>query len=343
MEKKPLRKEIVAEKLKSYINEIRSDTQVKISSERDLAESFGVSRITLRSAVKELVNEGILVQIKGKGTYITPKHTFRSIHLICSPKIKSNDPFYLKFLSELTNTASKQSLNIFIADPEQLDNVPETTPLVIIGLFENNCILDKLIAKYKTIIALQDYSNYNDVISQIYFNDYKIGWEAAHLLAINNHKNILLLAGPEKYPSSFCRKKGFLDGLDGLGLKASVYTEKMNWTGGYNSGEHILSEFSEQERPTAVFATNDWMAIGLMQKLKENGIKIPYDISVVGCDDIPLANEFFPTLTTFNLDIKYLVMELFALINKLSLNEDNIARKIVLPANLIVRESIRKL
>jgi DNA-binding LacI/PurR family transcriptional regulator len=343
MEKKPLVKEVVAEKLKEYINKERSDTQIKISSERELSEYFNVSRITLRSAIKDLVNEGILVQIKGKGTYITPRNEFRSIHLICSPKIKNNDPFYLKFLSELTDAASKQSLNIFIVDPEQINPVSNSTPLVIIGLFEDNHILDQLIAGYKQIIAIQDYSSYNDVISQIYFNDYKIGWQAAHLLADYHHTKLLLLAGPEKYPSSLYRKKGFLDGLDGLELKAAVYTEKMNWAGGYHAGEYLLAEVREEERPTAVFATNDWMAIGFMQKLKESGIMIPDDISVVGCDDIPLGSEFIPTLTTFNLDMKYLVMELFSLMNKIAQSKEDMTRKIVLPANLIIRESIKKL
>lgn len=344
MEKKPLIKERVEEELKSYVYQIRSDIQVKISSERELSEYFNVSRITLRAAMKKLVNEGILVQIKGKGTYITPKNELKSIHLICSPKIKNNDPFYLKFLSELTNAASKQSLNILIVDLEQIDHLSDqSSPLVIIGLFEDQATLNKLISNYKTIITIQEYESYNDVISQIYFNDYKIGWQAAKLLAEYNHTKMLLLAGPEKYPSSLYRKKGFLDALEDMGMQALIHTEKMNWAGGYHSGDYILQDIPDKERPTAVFATNDWMAIGLIQKLKENGINIPNDISVIGCDDIPLANEFVPKLTTFNLDMKYLVMELFTLINKLSLNNEELTRKIVLPASLVIRESVKKI
>lgn len=343
MEKKPLIKEKVAAQLKFYINSMRTNTQVKISSERDLSEHFNVSRITLRAAIKELVNEGLLVQVRGKGTYITPRSEIRQLHMICSPKIKNTDPFYLKFLSELTSAASKQSVNIFIVDYEHIEKVPAQTPLIILGLIEDSHLLHELISTYKAIIAIQDYNNYNDVLSQIYFNDYKIGWQAAHLLAGFHHRKTLLLAGPDKYPSSSYRKKGFTDAMEELEISTLVHTEKMNWAGGYNCGDYILNEIPVKDRPTAVFATNDWMAIGLMQKLKENGIKIPEDISVVGCDDIPLAGEFVPSLTTFNLDMKYLVMELFALINKLWESREDITKRIVLPATLVMRDSLIKL
>jgi DNA-binding LacI/PurR family transcriptional regulator len=240
----------------------------------------------------------------------------------------------------MTNTASKQSIHIYIVEPEQIDRPPAGTPLVIVGLLEDIDLLNKLISTYNTIIAIQDYNNYNDVISQIYFNDYKIGWQAAQLLAEYHHNKILLLAGPEKYPSSFYRKKGFLDALKELGLPANIHTDKMNWAGGYYCGDYLLKEFSEEERPTAVFATNDWMAIGLMQKLKENGLNIPQDISIVGCDDIPLSSEFIPTLTTFNLDMKYLVSELFALFDEINTSKNEMTRKVVLPATLIIRDSL---
>lgn len=340
MEKKPLIKEKVAEELKSYINRLRSNTQVRIPSERELAGQFCVSRITLRAAIKELVKEGLLVQLKGKGTYITPRSEIRQLHMICSPSIKNNDPFYLKFLSELTSAASRQSVNIFIVNPEHIENVPPEIPLVILGLFEDGPVLNRLISAYRRIVAIQDYNNYNDVISQIYFNDYKIGWQSAHLLAQYHHQKTLLLAGPEKYPSSYYRKKGFIDGATKLGLETLIHSEKMNWAGGYQSGEFLLKEFAKEERPTAVFATNDWMAIGFMQKLKENAVKIPGGISVVGCDDIPLSNEFVPALTTFNLDMKYLVMELFTMLNTLSETGEELTKKLVLPATLVMRASL---
>ncbi len=342
MEKKPLMKEKVANELKAYVERMQSSTEVKISSERELSQYFNVSRITLRAAIKELVGDGILIQIKGKGTYITPKNTSTTLHLMCSPQIKNTDPFYLDFLSALTNTALRQSVNINIVNPLQLDQTSADTPLVIIGLLEDGSLLEKLIASYRTIIAIQDYSNYNDVITQIYYNDYKIGWEAAKLLVQYGHTNTLLLAGPEKYPSSLQRKQGYLDAMNSFGMVPLVHTEKMNWAGGYKSGEFLLKELPEQERPTAVFATNDWMAIGFMQNLKENGMQIPKDISIIGCDDIPLADEIIPALTTFQLDVRNLVNELFSLLSNLPMNNTEASRKIILPANLIIRDSLGK-
>lgn len=53
-----------------------------------------------------------------------------------------------------------------------------------------------------------------------------------------------------------------------------------------------------EDRPTAVFCFNDTMALGLMSRLQEKGIRIPEDISVIGYDNIELAEYFSPPLTT---------------------------------------------
>ncbi len=66
-----------------------------------------------------------------------------------------------------------------------------------------------------------------------------------------------------------------------------------------NVGRHIADAFIRDNCPaTAVFCINDMVAIGLIQTLTEQGIRIPEDVSVVGYDDIPLAGAYVPTLTT---------------------------------------------
>jgi DNA-binding LacI/PurR family transcriptional regulator len=151
------------------------------------------------------------------------------------------------------------------------------------------------------------------------------------------HRHIILLAGPDKYASAFNRKKGFIDALQDLDMKLTIHTEKMNWSGGYKAGDTIGDYLKLDQPPTAVFAANDWMAVGLIQKLKETGFRIPRDLSVIGCDDIPLAGEYSPTLSTFNLEAKALVTELLAILNIQGTQSD---KKILIPAAFIQRESL---
>lgn len=334
----PLLKEKITEKLREQILKMRSDDMIKIPSERVLAETLGVSRPSIRAAIKNLMNEGLLIQEQGVGTYVTPKVKIHSLDIACSPDLKKNDPFYNSFLVEITNFAAKHSLKLFVLDVDQIKSTYRDVPLLIVGRLEDE-VLDKLTAVYKTIIAFQNYPHNND-FTQIYFDHYKIGYMAAKTLLEFKHKNVIHLAGPEKYASALNRKIGFIDGAKKFKMNYSILTDKMNWSGGYDAGDSILDEYSAENRPTAIFVANDWMAAGLMQKLKEKGYKIPEDISIIGCDNIPLASELSPSLTTFSQDMKLLIGELFVVLNQIDTNEYNANKKITIPPNFIHRASL---
>jgi len=338
----PLLKEKITEKLREQIIQMRSDDMIKIPSERTLAETLKVSRPSIRAAIKNLINEGLLIQQQGVGTYVTPKVKINTLHIICSPDIKMNDPFYNSFLVEITNFAAKQSLKLFVLDVNQIKGTCRDEPLVIVGLLEDE-LLNKLTAIYKTIIAFQDYPHNDDFI-QIYFDHYKIGYTAAKILTEFGHKNVIHLAGPEKYASALNRKIGFISGAKEFKMTNKILTGKMNWSGGYDMGDTIVKELSvnAKNRPTAIFVANDWMAVGLMQKLKENGFKIPEDISIVGCDNIHLASEVSPSLSTFSQDMKLLIGELFVVLNQIIRNERVSCKKIAIPPSFIQRDSLTK-
>jgi DNA-binding LacI/PurR family transcriptional regulator len=334
----PLVKERITEELRQQIIQMRCDEIIKIDSERILAEKLNVSRPSIRAAIKSLITEGLLIQEQGKGTYITPKVKTHTLNIICSPDIKKNDPFYNNFLIEITNTAAKESIHLFVLDLEQIKNTHPEAPLLMVGRFEE-AILDKLTSMYRTVIAFQSYPHRDD-FTQIYFDHYKIGYMAAKILNEYGHENVMHLAGPEKYASSLTRKSGFIDGTKYYGMKPSVLTGKMNWSGGYAAADEFVQEFAGKDRPSAVFVANDWMAVGFIQKLKEQGIKIPQDISIIGCDNIPLASEISPFLTTFSLDMKLLIGELFSVFNQIGYEDYNQGKKILISPQIIHRDSL---
>jgi DNA-binding LacI/PurR family transcriptional regulator len=338
MKGKPLVKERITGLLRDQISAMQTNTYVKIATERELAESMDVSRISIRSAIKQLINDGLLTQEHGRGTYITPQMSLHALHIICSPDIKSNDPFYNKFLVEITNTAAKLSINLVMVNPDQINATPPAAPLIIIGILQQG-LLEKLTQRYQSVITFQEELVSNEA-TLLTFDDYQIGQVAAKKLLEFQHEHLILLAGPAKYLSAFNRKKGFMDALKETNTKLRVHTDKMNWSGGYQAGDVIIDYLLEASPPTAVFAANDWMAVGLIQKLKERGISIPKNLSVIGCDDIPLASEFSPQLATFNLDIKDLVNELLIILNRATLQGVQTHKKIMLPATFIARESL---
>ncbi|QIZ99475.1 LacI family DNA-binding transcriptional regulator [Leifsonia sp. PS1209] len=126
-----------------------------------------------------------------------------------------------------------------------------------------------------------------------------------HLLDLG-HRRIAHLAGPAEWEEAAARQRGFtaelaVDGLEG------IVTEPGDWTSA--SGARIgaaLFDGSGGDGVTAVFSSNDQMALGLLHVLRESGRRVPEDVSVIGFDDIPEAAYFAPPLTTVRQDFREL-------------------------------------
>jgi len=127
-------------------------------------------------------------------------------------------------------------------------------------------------------------------------DNYKGGYEAARHLIGLGHKKIAHIAGPDWFLSSKERERGFRDALAEAGLEPfRVEPGEFQISCGYRIAK---SWIEAGELPTAVFAADDYIALGFVDALKNEGIRVPSDVSVVGFDDQIIASEFRPGLTT---------------------------------------------
>jgi len=92
------------------------------------------------------------------------------------------------------------------------------------------------------------------------------------------------------------------------------------------------------DRPTAIFALNDRMALGVLQYAREHGLRVPQDLSVVGFDDIPAAATSFPPLTTIRQPSVKMGHEAVKLLFKL-LEGGSSSSRVVVSTELVVRAS----
>lgn len=137
-------------------------------------------------------------------------------------------------------------------------------------------------------------------------HDYVGAAEAARHIASLGHTRIAHIHGPDSFLSAAERLRGFRVGLAEYGLKLDPqYTLQGGYTfeSGLQCGETLLGL---AERPTAVFAGNDEMAVGVYQAARRAGLRIPEDLSIVGFDDSPIATRIWPTLTTVRLPIVHM-------------------------------------
>lgn len=120
---------------------------------------------------------------------------------------------------------------------------------------------------------------------------------ADHLIA-HGHRRIGIITPPPSHRAALRRVDGFRDGLTAAGLpvdEALFLTGGFDFTSGIAAGEALLAL---PQPPTAIFATNDDMALGVLTLAHRIGLRVPDDLSVVGFDDTPASLTSWPPLTT---------------------------------------------
>jgi len=214
-------------------------------------------------------------------------------------------------------------------------------PVLIIGVI-NDGTIEKLKNNFRYLISIEQYFNHDEII-QISVDDYRIGWSAAEALIKRNHDYIIHLCGPERYTAPRLRKLGFWDRVKiEPKVKYEIIEGKMNYKSGYELGEKVLEIFNKEKRSKiGIFAANDWMAIGLMQRLKEAGVIAGRDLSVIGCDDVPLSTEVVPNLTTFKWDIEKIVEEILGVLSDIINKRKSVFdKRVLVPAEFVIRQTL---
>jgi len=161
----------------------------------------------------------------------------------------------------------------------------------------------------------------------------------AHLLDLG-HRDIAIIKGPTGNIDADERLQGYRQALTMVGITPfPAYEMQGDFT--ELSGHRVAEELRRlTPRPTAVFTTNDCMAIGLLSGLHGLGITVPNDLAVVGFDDITMARYLSPPLTTVHVDTFELGQSAVRLLlSRLWSSDPASCSQETLPATLVVRSS----
>jgi DNA-binding LacI/PurR family transcriptional regulator len=157
---------------------------------------------------------------------------------------------------------------------------------------------------------------------------------ATRYLVELGHGDIAHVSGDVDWLDARARLDGWRRELDDAALPVRPPLDG-GWTaqGGFEAGQQLLRDL-----PTAVFAGNDQMALGLLRAFTEAGLHVPGDISVVGFDDVEGAGHYLPPLTTVRQDLTALGQECVRLLLG-QLSEEESPSTVVMAPELIVRSS----
>ena len=305
-------------------------------------DSFNVSKITKEKVLK--VIKQLNYERKKNKNRISQSNI--SVIKCFDEKIENEDPYFVSLKINLENMLKKKVSKVKFFDLEEIEklikyneisNFSLTDAVIFIGETSKEKLkFFKSLNENIICVDVYDTDNITDYIKFDMRNSVEIVLNYIFKL---NHKKIGLLVGRNKVDF---REKYFKE----IMVKNGLYREEYLQIGDFSmeSGYIMMKEILKlEDRPTAVFCGNDSIAMGAYKAIRENKLKIPEDISIIGFNDLKLSQYSIPPLTTIKIDTKLIAQETVNSLIELLEGKRDYHKKVFLPIELIERESCQRI
>lgn len=329
----------------------------------DIARALNISKSTVSRALRDA--HDVNPETKEKVRAYADKYDYRPDFLAKSLRSRNtktigviipayNIPFYSIAICGIQDYAMKMGYNVMVCHSNEqyeteIQNVEALLNANVEGMIisvardtEKNEHVRKLKRKGMPLVLFNRVIE-NFKVSKVVVNDYYGALNMVNYLINTDCRKIAHIAGPHNLLLSNNRKEGYLDALKNAGIEVDaklVAEGDFTIEGGMECMRKLLKE---NDGIDGVFAVCDAAAFGAMKILKENGIKIPAEISVAGFTNEPMAELVEPALTTVKQPI-YEIGETASRMLFAQLEDPNLPAELcVLETQLKIRESTRKL
>ncbi len=191
--------------------------------------------------------------------------------------------------------------------------------------------------------VIMDWGPESSQADKIIDNSEEGGYLATKYLLDNGHTYIACLTGHEEKVACIERVAGYKRALKEYGIE---FKQERVLVGNFECDTAVLAAdkiLAMEKRPTAVFCFNDLMALGLISRLQENGVRVPDDISVIGYDNIELSGYFSPPLTTVHQPKRRVGKTAFEILLQRIKDKEHEKRIFEMHPEIIARSSVKKL
>ncbi len=258
-----------------------------------------------------------------------------------------DQPYYINLLDAIEDVADSKGFHIILKRRKYIDSVTELVTQkivdgVIIRNMENYEKETKLFLKMNRIgipfvLIGQPVKDY----SFIKVDNVGGGRSLAEYFVDQGFRRILIISGPPNHIDTIDRTSGFKMGLleKGFDINNLIIRE-----GDFSkdSGYKIAEKYLLSDNVDAVFAHNDRSALGVILYCRKTGIKIPEDICIAGYDNNFFAEFLNPSLTTLEVPMREIGTLAMETLSRMIENNDRPNARIILPPELIIRESCKK-
>lgn len=275
-----------------------------------LRDRPGVSQETRQRVLDSAQKLGYL----HRSTRPLPAHTnIHNIGLIL--KTRPDDPlavnqFYAPVLAGIEGACRQRDINLFYAhmpvdetndplEPPRLLRNEEADGLLLVGAHLNDAML-AIFQQQNTPVVLVDAYADGEPFDAVVTDNITGGWQATKHLIDNGHQQIAIVGSqPQAYPSIQERRDGYIRAITEQALPLHFVDSALHPD---TAVPATLAYLDQHPELTAVFSCNDEIAIALIKALQAAGKQIPDDLSIIGFDNVLLAQHITPTLTTMRVD-----------------------------------------
>lgn len=224
------------------------------------------------------------------------------IPIMEGPGHLEDNPFYWELLTAVEAEGRRWGYRVLIAQTEPDDDLTFAVErnldgLVILGAYEDYPVLTRARQIGIPVVLVDSYVQQDFL--QVRINDYRGGYLAARHLIDLGHRRIGMITGTRKEHGVHNERfLGFHDALHDAGLEPHpgwVVEGPVSFEGGKRMAARLLAL---EEPPSAIFASADNLAYGVIMAAREQHITVPDQLSVIGFDDLPLSRFLVPSLST---------------------------------------------
>ncbi len=325
---------------------------------KDIAKVAGVSHTTVSRAlnhslsIKEETKEKIF-KVANQLNYV-PNYNARSLVLNKSYTVglfftsiaNGTSSSFLADVIKGVNVAIEEKFNLYVRGIDdyqdyKLINRQRFDGIILLSQSdEDDQFIQHVLDQKIPLVVLNREMKDDRCVINILSNDRDGVYDATKYLFMNGHRKIAFIEGKQGFKSTKERKEGFLDAYIDLHLNVEnqyVVQGANTMQSGYEAMKVLLTLAN---RPTAVFCSNDDMAIGAMKAVFSEGLSVPSDISIIGFDDIGVAQYTTPALTTVKRPIEKISEKGTEQLLEIMNNELTKQVKIFLGTQLIERDSV---
>lgn len=327
--------------MKPTIYDVAEEAKVSIATVSKVINNRGNISHSTRMRVKEAIQ---LLNYKPNtvASALTKKQT-NSLGLII-PDL--SNPFFSEISRYIEDKAFEMGLTLFICNTDynerkesryiEILQSKQVDGYIIASGFQNIHLVEEFY-RHNIPVTLLAQDNLTESFNVVSVDDYRGGYLAINHLISLGHKNIAVIA--EKVHSSNLRLHAYRDLLAMHGIP--IREENIiRTTASIENGEKVMSEFlKREERPTAVLAMNDILAVGAMKAARNLGVDVPNELSIVGFDNMILSTTTVPELTTISQPIKEMANKIVEVLIRQIEKPDLAKERTLFTPELIVRGS----